>query len=387
MRTCCLLAVGVLVGCGDGGGSDAGSDVSDVLDVGGDGDVVEDGAPDPTEDVPVDVVEDEGPGPLLVDVSFVRAGSPEGGYRVITDLVVFLDRLYLTTSVSPLGDWGARVFWTPDGSTFTRVLDDSTSQGYLRMRVFDDFLYVPDGDPNGYDPSYVYISSDGDAFVRSTVIGSVHTFDVIKYMDDLLASNGMMSGAGSLCRTPDNGASPWTEVESTSFSRLKFMAIVNGRLLVGKRVIGSPADYVLWNGDVDSTSGVGTDAVPGEANTWRWYTTSRGRLFWSLGASSTLMVMYTDDGETWTQVHDLNGEFVSDLAELDGNLYALGHSGLWGSTDHSTFVLVGAAPGSDTFGPLAVSGGYSAEATASMETFQGSLWAGSSNDGWLYRIE
>jgi hypothetical protein len=367
-----LLLALVLASCGGSGPPDTSSDTEP--------DTIPDTEPDTTPDTTPDVPEDA---PLLSGVSFVEKGSP--GHPVITDLEVFRDRLYVTTSVNPLGDFGASVFHTTDGATFTRVLDDPSSQGYLRIRAIDDRLYVPDGDPNGYDPSYVYISSNGDDFTRSTVTGSVHTFDVIRYNGDYLTSNGMMSGAGSLCRSPDAGLSPWTEVVSTSFSRLKYMAQAHGRLFAAKRAVGSTADYVTWTSDISAPTPV--DAVSGEAITWRWYATSSGRLFWSLAAGSTLSVMYTDDGETWIQVPTLSGEFVSDFAELDGNLYVLASSGLLGSTDETHFTPIAPSPSPETFGPVAVPGGYNAEACASMTLYGDHLWAGSSNNGHLYRVE
>jgi hypothetical protein len=378
-----ILALMILTACSDPGGS---RDTTVEAEPDTTLDTLDDSLPDLADEDIRDVEEDTGPGPLLSGVSFVQLGRPPAGHPVITDLEVFAGRIYLTTSINPLGEFGANVFHTTDGSTFTQVINDPTSQGFLRLRVIDDVLYIPDGDPNGYDPSYVHISTNGDDFLVSSIIGSVHTFDVILYMDDLLTSNGMMSGSGSLCRSTDPTSTPWTEVEATPYSRLKYMGQVNGRLFTGKRSIGSPADLVTWSGDVDTTDGTGVDLTPGEAITWRFHSTPSGRLFWS-HATSTSHTMYTDDGETWTTVWDLEGEFISDFTELDGNLYALSNTGLWGSADHSTFIYIAAAPSSTTFGPIEVPGGYNAEAGASMTTYESSIYCGSSSDGHLYRVE
>ncbi|MBW2262388.1 MAG: hypothetical protein JRG91_10485, partial [Deltaproteobacteria bacterium] len=140
-----------------------------------DTDTLDEPIPDAADEPILDVVEeDTGPAPLLADVAFVQLGRPTGGHPVITDLEVFTDRLYLTTSINPLGEFGANVFHTTDGSTFTQVINDPTSQGFLRLRVINNVLYIPDGDPNGYDPSYVHISTNGDDFLVSSIIGSVH---------------------------------------------------------------------------------------------------------------------------------------------------------------------------------------------------------------------
>ena len=272
-----IPALVLLTACSDGK-----SEQDTLTDPDNVADTFDEPVPDTPDDPILDVVEeDTGPAPLLTDVSFVQLGRPTGGHPVITDLEVFAGRLYLTTSINPLGEFGANVFHTTDGSIFTQVINDPTSQGFLRLRVIGDVLYIPDGDPNGYDPSYVHISTNGDDFLVSSVIGSVHTFDVILFMDDLLTSNGMMSGSGSLCRSTDPATTPWTEVESTPYSRLKYMGQVNGRLFTGKRSSGSPADLVTWPGDVDTTAGTGVDLTPGEAITWRFHSTPSGRLFWS----------------------------------------------------------------------------------------------------------
>lgn len=323
--------------------------------------------------------------PLLAPTQVVKIGEPSDGYDVITDLTVFRDRLFVTSSVNPLGEFGAAVQATADGERFDTVIDDPTSQGFLRLRVIGDALYAPDGDPDGYDPSWVYRSSDGATFERAAVTGSVHTFDVAEYEGELLASNGMISGQGSLCRSED-GTGTWSEVASTPYSRLKQMVVFDGRLFVAKRVVRGPVDYVVWDGKVSENNGLAVDAVAGEAVTWRWHATSYGRLFWA-GGTDRVWTYTTVDGETWNEVTTLEGEFVSDFAELDGNLYALGHRGIYASSDGETFERILAFEDTERFGPVSSGTGINVEATASMEAWNGALWLGSSQDGGLYRVE
>jgi len=323
----------------------------------------------------------------LDGASFSRKGLVAEGRPVITDLAVFAGRLYATANTDPLHASGAGVRSTEDGETFEDVLDDPASQGFLRLRVIDGTLYMPEGDPEGYDPGHVWTKVDGEDPVRTAVARAVHTFDVARFGDDLLCANGMIGGSGSLCSTHDGGETGWREVESTPYKRLKFMAVQGDRLFVSKRTVQTPIDYLRWDGDVDDHDGQPVDAVPGEANTWRWYVTSEGRLYWSFIADEGHEVRYTDDGETWVEVEDLAGRLTADFAELDGDLYALTEEGLFGSDDGEHFRLVAPAPTALTFGPVYRSGGYNAEATASMTVFEGRLWCGSSTDGHLYVVD
>jgi len=267
------------------------------------------------------------------------------------------------------------------------VLNDGTSQGYLRLRVLNNSLYIPDGDPNGYAPSYVYVSANGDTFTQTVVQGAVHTYDVIARNGLLLCSNGMLNGQSALCGTSNNGSTPWTTVSTAAYSRYKFMVEHNGALYAAKRMIGSAVDYARWTGDVTTEPAQGVNALPGEANTFRWYVTGSNRLFWSVFYQGTLHVHYTDNGQTWTEATSLQAQFVSDFAELSGNLYALTDKGLWGALDGANFVQVAPPPTASTFGMVPSAGSSNADATASMELYQGALWCGSSTNGRIYRIE
>jgi hypothetical protein len=365
-----------LAACGDeaadsstaDGGADAGADASTTPDA----------AP-----------ECSAPGdcPLLEGVGFEKLGEPSPGYNVITDIVSFSGRLFASASANPLNAFGAAVASTADGVSFADAVIDETSQGFLRLRVIDGALFVPDGDPNGYDPGWVWVSADGAEFERTTVPGAVHTFDVASYEGALLASNGMLDGGGSLCAL-DAGGESWTEIQSTPYQRLRFLAVFAGRLYAAKRMIGADEDYLVWSGPAADGEVEAVDALEGEANTWTWFSSAAaGRLYWSFGAAGSVGVAATGDGETWQSIEALDGEFVSAFAELDGNVYALGNKGLWGTSDGTTFVRIAEAPSGTTFAPVPVDGGYNAEATASLAVHDGRLWCGSSTDGHLYRVE
>ncbi len=326
----------------------------------------------------------------LSTASFTLMGAPIGGYPTITDLTTFNSKLFLSTSKSPLGDFGTNVFSTTNGTSFTNVLDDPSSQGFLRMQVFDNKLWIPDGDPNGLDPSFVYISSTGalGSFTKTTILGSVHSFDIIKYNNEFYVSNGMNSGQGGL-NTYD-GSNTWNSAyQSTSSMRMKYMAVFSGKLFAANRLSSSDVDLFVWSGTPGTSAPVLANPVSGATNTFRIFTSSlANKLYWSV-ASSVAQTMVTSDGIAWTAVSTLASKVVSDFTEFNGKLYALAHDGLYESTDFSTFTLIASPPASDAtaFTPAVPGPGMNPDAVASMEVFNGALWCGSSRNGKLYRVD
>lgn len=334
--------------------------------------------------------EKDGSTPSTMMASFVEMGKPTGGYNTITDMVEFNGRLYLTSNKDPLGDWGAKVYYTTDGVSYTNVLSDNTSQGYLRMGVFDNKLYVPDGDPNGMDPSFVYISSTGNpsSFTQTQVTSAVHTFDVIKYNNKFFTSNGLGSGQGGLNKF--NGTSQWSTVySSASAFRMKYMVEFMGKLFVANSNQNSDVDLFIWNGDAESTTPTLQNSVTGYSATFRLYASSMGKIYWTVASNNQIRCLVASDGNTWTPVTGLNGTFVSDYADLNGKVYALSQNGLWESADGINFTNIAAAPSSfpDAFKPVPVStGGYNSDAMASMEAYNGALYCGSSLNGKVYKV-
>src|ERR1051326_1987752 len=292
--------------------------------------------------------------PSVNTASFVEIGSPAsmGGYPSITDIVTFGGKMYLATSANPLAAFGTNVFYTTDGVNYTKVLDDATSQGYLRIRVIDSKLWIPDGDPNGYDPSFVYISSTGapSSFTQTQIIQAVHSFDVAKYNNQFYVSNGMLSGSGGLCLY--DGSSTWNQVYTDANSvRMKYMATFNNMLFVANRNSSSDVDCYVFSGDPATTTPTQVNALSGATNTFRMYTTTlNGKLFWSVAAGSNINVLMTIDGVNWQPCTTLAGRIVSDFCELNGKLYAIATDGLWESSDYFTFTNIAAPPTSDQIG-------------------------------------
>jgi hypothetical protein len=326
--------------------------------------------------------------PLLSGVNFVEMARPAKPLPVIADLAVFRDRLYLATSMNPLGAFGTRVLSTADGTSYRIDLDRPFSQGLLRLRVLRGALHVPDADPQGLTPGRLYVSGDGERFEEIALAGAVHTYDVIEHRGVLLTSNGMEDGRGALLREPGSPGEPWQTLASLDVNRIKFLVEHGGDLLIAKGRSGSPFDYLRLSGELGSATPRPVDAIPGEASTFRWYVSERGRLFWSLYAESRFQLLSSEGGDRWEAVADLAGEQVAGLAELDGNLYALTPRGLYGSRDHRRFTLVAPAPDPQVFAPVEVaSETINADACASLVRFAGHLWAGASHGGRLFRVE
>lgn len=326
--------------------------------------------------------------PLLSGIRFVEMARPPRALPVIADLAAFRDRLYLGTSVNPLDAFGARVLSTTDGTSYRVDLDRPFSQGLLRLRVLRGALYVPDADPQGVVPGRLYWSADGERFEDVVLDGAVHTYDVIERRGVLLTSNGMEDGRGALLREPAGSAGPWQTVASVDVNRMKFMVEHGGDLLVAKGRGGSPVDYLRFSGDPGAAPPQFVDAIPGEASTYRWYLSERGRLFWSLHAAGGFQLLWSDGGDRWQPVSEFSGELVAGLAELDGNLYALTARGLFGSRDHRNFALVAPAPDPEVFAPIAVADDtINADACASLVRYAGHLWAGGTHGGRLFRVD
>jgi hypothetical protein len=334
--------------------------------------------------------EGKGGGITPLTTTFVEMTKPAGGYPTITDMAVFNSKLYLTTSKDPLGDWGANVFYTTDGNSYTKVLEDNTSQGFLRMGVYDSKLWIPDSDPNGMDPTYVYISSTGasGSFTKTSIPGAVHTFDIAKHGTNVYASNGMGTSEGGMSKY--DGANSWpTSYSSATAFRMKYMAEFQGKLYVANDNPNSDVDYFVWSGDVATTTPTQKNTATGVSMTFRWFASSQGKLFWSVVYGSKAHCLVSTDGNTWTPVAGLDGTFVSDYCELNGKMYALSQNGLWESSDYMTFVNIAPAPASDpnAFKPVPMTGGYNSDGNASMEAFNGAIWCGSSTNGKVYKVD
>jgi hypothetical protein len=117
--TCGLGLLVLLLGCGSGGGGKSSRSSA---------------APVTSTTPTTPVTPSAGPTPLPANATLTRVGAPPGGLPVISDLEVFDGKLWLAESLNPLGQFGAQLWsWDP-AAGFSLVVNDPTSQGFLRAR-------------------------------------------------------------------------------------------------------------------------------------------------------------------------------------------------------------------------------------------------------------
>jgi PKD repeat protein len=320
------------------------------------------------------------PGPApLVSGSLKSLGVPTGGLAVISDLEVFSGALWMMESKDPLADWGAKVY-TYDGTNFSLKLSDSTSQGYLRGRVIGGKLYVPDADPNGYDPGIVYIWTSASTSPQSTsVTSSVHNFDVVSFNSALYTSGGLVNGMSGLNKL---SANTWSVASQGSYSRLKYMAVFDNRIWATKRMGTSSVELVLIDSNMTQS---GVDVLSGTEALCVDLSVMRNRLYMSLWGSAGVSHLYVEP-TTWNVVNltGITSDLLWDFCEhSDGNMYAVAMYGVYGSQDGKAFTKIISVT-DNRFGQP---GGSNADGRASIASYNGKLYVGSSTNGTLYVIQ
>jgi hypothetical protein len=326
------------------------------------------------------------PAPTLpASATLTRIGAPQGGLPAICDLEVFDGKLWLAESDNPLATFGAQVWtWDPTAG-FTRVIDDPTSQGFLRARAIGGKLYVPDADPDGLSPGIIYIVDSAAAAPRRTSVDQhVHTFDVVSWNGGLFALGGLDTAESGVNRF-DAALDRWTVFSRGPFSRLKYGGVLDASLIGTKRVIGT-TDADIVSIDAAGTQ-TGLTLVTGEANVV-CVEALRGALYLALGTPTGVSHVRLEAGGAVVPLTGISGAIVFDFVQhVDGNVYALGTDGqassfVYGSTDGVAFTRLVTVPDL-RFGIVA----GNADGRPSIATFGGELYCGSSTDGALYRVD
>ena len=385
------------------------------------------GAPDPA-----------GTGEIEVGGRFVRLGRHWGALHRICDMQPHGGSLLLAHATRPLG-------W--DGATLTRYLASppnpkrpfelafdwnrpgeptrggGAGQGFLRIRLIEDRLYVPDADPphlglglgSGIE-GYLFISDAEGRFARARhprklpplaprdgkagaalLPRAYHSFDVIRYRGLYYASIGAASpdgeARGALLVSRDGiefayEGADYPERTEGGVWRLTYMVRFKDRLYTGLESLGvfDPHDYLVWELPHDGTSlsrghhrAVRVGSGGGES-TLRWYADG-GKLYWiSEGADGTVLRV-TSDGDTWTPIElPADAGAPSDLIRYKGRLVVL--------TEHALLSLesTGAQPivSIVTPSPFRADDHY---CRAPLAVFDGRLYAGGQKKGELYRLE
>ena len=323
--------------------------------------------------------------PLPTNATLTDLGAPQGGLPVISDLVEFDGRLWLCQSLDPLNQFGAQLWTWQPGAGFTRVLNDPTSQGFLRGKVFGGKLYVPDSDPNGLAPGVVYVFDNAAAAPTRTVVEeAVHNFDVVEFGGELYVSGGLDTGESSLNRW-DAGTGRWVVASRGAFSRLKYMAVAGGQIWSSKRSTGTTtADLVQIGANLQQQ---GASALQGESLTVAAEAVGPAVYLTISGQQGVAHIRVDANGAT-AGLTGITGALLFDYTlHSDGNVYAVGTdfqgaSFLYGSTDGLAFTRLVDVPDL-RFGRV----GANADGRPSITSFQGKLYCGSSTNGKLYRVD
>jgi hypothetical protein len=320
--------------------------------------------------------------PTLSDV-----GAPEGGLPVISDLAIFDGRLWLIESRVPLGVNGAAVWTYTPAAGFTRVFEDPFSQGFLRGDVIDGRLYVADGDPRGYAPGVVHIFETAASPPRTTIVEeAIHNFQVVKFGGALYVTGGLASGSWGLNRY-DAAEQRWLIAQRGPHMRLRYVAVFDGALW-GNLYADDGSELVKIDAALNA---VDLSFVPGVGIGFDVEVKRNHLYVTGTSPAGTYAVRFEPGRSVPVRLEGLEAAIVFDFEEHDGVLYAVGcgatKSYLWASTDGVAFTRLiewddlrfGFAPGAG--------GSSNADGRASLASFQGKLYIGSSTNGRLYRMD
>jgi len=335
----------------------------------------------------VTVTFDPVPGPaggLPANLKATEVARLPSGQLVLSDLTAFDGRLWIPAAADPLNaPFGAGIYSYAPGSGLRTELYDAGSQGYLRAKVFGGKLYIPDGDPNGVSNGIIHIFNRSQSAPNKTVVtGGVHQFDVIEVNGELWTTGSANPGVSTVHRF--NAANNrWDQISSGSFSRLKYAARTSTTILSTARQ-NSGIDGVILDAAgrqsgfrLSQSGGGGSPCM--EA--------IRGNVYLTLFGNGAIPMLIEPGNKVTNLTGDAVGVAIWDYIEhSDGNLYAVGWNGksvVLGSTDGVSWTKL-LELADNRFGQ-ASSG--NADTRASIGSFGGKLYAGSSTNGRLYRLD
>ncbi|MBK9974777.1 MAG: hypothetical protein IPP14_08390 [Planctomycetes bacterium] len=320
-------------------------------------------------------------GGLPASVTLTDMGALPNGMLVLSDMAEFDGKLYIAAAIAPLGSpFGAGIYYY-NGTSIQTAFYDSGSQGFVRAKVYDNKLYVPDGDPNGLTPGKVYIFSPGSSTPLATnVTNCVHNFDVVKYNGQLYVSGANGSGQSSLNKF-NAATSTWDAASTGNFGRLKYMGVLDNSIWCSKQVQAG-LDGV-WVDSAMSQAGFLASASGG--NLISTVEEIDGKLYMNLWGSSVSNFIVSP-GSTVTTITSITGLMWDVIKHSDGNCYAVAWDGtndrIYGSTDGVNFTSLYSLAGSKFGQPPS-----NADGRPSIASFGGKLYVGSSTNGHLYRLD
>lgn len=324
-----------------------------------------------------------GAGTLPASLTAVDLGACPGGMLVLSDMQEFDGKLYIAAAQAPLNSpFGAGIYYY-NGTSIQQAFYDSGSQGFLRAKAIDGKLYIPDGDPNGYDPGKVYVFSAGSTTPLATnVTSAVHNFDVVKFNGELYVSGSNTSGQSVLNKF-NPATSTWDAASAGNYGRLKYLGVLDSKIWCSKQ-IQSGVDGVwvssamVQSGFNATTSGGALIPCIEEID---------GKLTMCVWGSAGISKFVVNPGSTTTAITGVSGVLWDVIKHTDGNWYAVAWDGtndlVYGSTDGIAFTELYKVAGSK-FGQPA---GSNADGRPSIASFNGKLYVGSSTNGHLYRMD
>lgn len=385
----------------------------------------------------------EGTGTPPTAGRFERVGRPPLSLRQICDLTTFGQSLYAAHALSALGADGASITRFDKHHTkrpFAVAFDwnrpgqptkgGGAGQGFLRVRLIDGRLYVPDADPpyNGFGLSdwgtegYVFVSSPEGKFAQSyrpdyrppgrptrdgkpgTMLlpRSYHDFDVIRFRGMLIASTGAVPPKEKAWYGPSPGALHVANAELSKFEyavsypepyrggvyRLTYLVRFKDKLFCGIQDYDGRAehDFVVVDPPTNATELSQEYLHPlrvtesGAAQTLRWFTHA-GTLYWIAWGRDGVRLRQSRDGQHFTAIAlPSDAGAPSDLVVFRGELYVLCEWGLY-RLDAGTPRLV--ARVTEKKSPFVL---RDALCSAPLAVYDNELYAGGQNDGSLYRL-
>lgn len=325
-----------------------------------------------------------GGGSLPASVTLTDMGALPNGMKVLSDMVEFDGKLYIAAAIAPLGSpFGAGVY-TFNGSTIGTAYYDSASQGFLRCKVFNNKLYIPDGDPNGYAPGKVYIWSPGSATPLATdVTDAVHNFDVVQFNGDLYVSGSNLSGQSTLHKF-NAATSTWDQASAGSYTRLKYMGVLDNEIWASKTAAASSADFVKVGTNMTQN---GFAFSSGGGNLISAIEMIDGKLYMSVwGSTIGVNNIIVSTGGSIAAINGITGLMWDVIKHTDGNYYAVAWDGtndlIFGSTDGTTFTQLYGQAGTKFEQPY-----QNQDGRPSIASYNGKVYVGSSSNGRLYRLD
>jgi hypothetical protein len=295
-------------------------------------------------------------------------------------MLVFNGALYMCTSLNPLGENGAAICRFDDPG-FTTVLDKPIPQGILRMREVDGKIFAINSDPAELIPGYVYISdATGTNWNSVTIPTGAHLFDVVKAGGKIyLSGQDGAPGSGAIWTSQDGGAFFDLQGNRGGAARHMFMILYSGQILMAVN------RFEIMS--LDPATGNGSPIA--EAYRCLRFREINGVLYmggYSDGHAHAYRKMGTGAA---TIPGGLDNMLVWDFCELGGRIYALAENGLYESTDNGlNFTQIIAAPAGNPFDRLKPEPTkWNPTAMGSLGVYNGSIYAGTVQNGHVYRVQ